>query len=964
MSRDCVVSSVRAVSTRALPATSCASIRLSSTSRASSGCAAKPRKGDTDASARKLREALALWRGPPLADLAYEPSLQLEIARLEEMRLVTLEDRIDADLAVGRHADLVGELEPLVAGHPVRERLRAQLMLALYRSARQSEALDAYRAARRELTQGLGLEPSPRLRQLERAILRQDPELELPVGGRNGAGRGPPREPVKDRGVGGGSRTDTPRGRWVRVVFAAAALALCGAAVIALGGDDGHDASPPIGSGLAMIDPSQARVSAFTELPAAPGNIAIGEGAVWMLNSEDDAITGVDPRSGRLVKSIRTGRRHSDLAAGAGALWVGNGAGRWWNNTTSVSRVDPRSAAITHTEPLPDKTGGRSGQGPSLGFPHIAVGAGAVWVLNPDDTLSRLDPRTGRRVATIEAGVLGRTIAAGAEGVWFLSGWRPGSVLGVDPRTNRVAQTIHVGSDSLAGIAVGAGSIWATSPQDGQLWRIDPRTRLTRTIDVGVGVEFVAFGAGAVWTGNYVDGVVTRVDPRTNRVAARVQVGAVQTLAAGPGGARAGVARGTRDGTLPAPTCSQIASGGRAPDVLIASDLPLQGPVTASTRAQVEAIRLVLAQRGFRAGEHVVGYQSCDDSTAQSGFFEPRKCAANANAYARAPRVVAVIGPSNSQCAQAQVAILNRAPGGPLALVTPGSTAPDLTRGGRLDDRSWGLRGDPDVYYPTGRRNFLRVSPRDDVLGVALALHAQRLGLRRVYVLYDRQNGRKVHVTDPFRRAAARLGVGITGAAAFDGTAESYAALAGRVAGSGADGVVIGGNLNEGGGRLLKALRARVGEQVAIMTGDWFLPISDALELAGGAAHGLYVATGLLPPWDELRPTPAQARVARDLGDVANAEGVAHAALAAEVILQAIARSDGSRASVLRELWATRVTGGALGPFGFDRYGDITPASVAIVRVTGARGSDPRLAPYLRGGRVERVVRVPASLSG
>ena len=225
----------------------------------------------------------------------------------------------------------------------------------------------------------------------------------------------------------------------------------------------------------------------------------------------------------------------------------------------------------------------------------------------------------------------------------------------------------------LAGIALGAGSIWATSPQDGQLWRIDPRTRLTRTIDVGVGVEFVAFGAGAVWTGNYVDGVVTRVDPRTNRVAARVQVGAVQTLAAGPGGARAGVARGTRDGTLPAPTCSQIASGGRAPDVLIASDLPLQGPVTASTRAQVEAIRLVLAQRGFRAGEHVVGYQSCDHSTAQSGFFEPRKCAANANAYARAPRVVAVIGPSNSYCAQAQIAILNRAPGGPLALVTRGA---------------------------------------------------------------------------------------------------------------------------------------------------------------------------------------------------------------------------------------------------------------------------------------------------
>ena len=135
------------------------------------------RRADPPRAAEKLRAALALWRGPALADLAYEPFAQTEIARLEELRLATLEERIDADLACGRHADLVGELEALAAAHPMRERLRAQLMLAFYRSGRQAEALHVYRAARRELADELGLEPGEELRRLERAILAQDPEL-------------------------------------------------------------------------------------------------------------------------------------------------------------------------------------------------------------------------------------------------------------------------------------------------------------------------------------------------------------------------------------------------------------------------------------------------------------------------------------------------------------------------------------------------------------------------------------------------------------------------------------------------------------------------------------------------------------------------------------------------------------------------------------------------------------------
>jgi DNA-binding SARP family transcriptional activator len=129
--------------------------------------------------AEKLREALALWRGPALSDFAYEPFAQAAISRLEELRLLALEKRIGADLELGRHAELVPELEPLVAEHPLREGLREKLMLALYRSGRQAEALDSYHTGRRLLVDELGIEPGTALQSLEKAILQQDPFLDL-----------------------------------------------------------------------------------------------------------------------------------------------------------------------------------------------------------------------------------------------------------------------------------------------------------------------------------------------------------------------------------------------------------------------------------------------------------------------------------------------------------------------------------------------------------------------------------------------------------------------------------------------------------------------------------------------------------------------------------------------------------------------------------------------------------------
>ena len=175
--------------------------------------------GEAGPAAEALRAALGLWRGPPLSDFSAEPFSQAEIARLEELRLAALEERIEADLVLGRQAELVPELEALVRQQPLRERLWAQLMLALYRSGQQAKALATYEQARRMLAEELGLAPGRTLQELERAILRQDTELDQP--GVRPAG--PP--PVGTRA--------RPRHR-KRLGLAAAALLVVGATAIGL----------------------------------------------------------------------------------------------------------------------------------------------------------------------------------------------------------------------------------------------------------------------------------------------------------------------------------------------------------------------------------------------------------------------------------------------------------------------------------------------------------------------------------------------------------------------------------------------------------------------------------------------------------------------------------------------------------------------------------------------------------
>jgi DNA-binding SARP family transcriptional activator len=267
--------------------------------------------GQPEEASRKLREALALWRGPPLSDFAFDSFAQTEIARLEERRLVALEERIEADLALGRAADLVAEIESLVAQHPLRERLRAELMLALYRSGRQAEALHVFQDARRKLVDELGVEPGPALQQLQRAILAHDPSL-----GPAGATRsGTASEPGQA----------TPAGRLPsRVVLAAGAVLLAvaaGAAVLELIGGASRSELEVTGNSLAGVDPVTNRVVADVPVGRTPASVATGEGAVWTVNADDQTVSRYDPET-RTVRSFGVGATPTAVAVGSGAVWV------------------------------------------------------------------------------------------------------------------------------------------------------------------------------------------------------------------------------------------------------------------------------------------------------------------------------------------------------------------------------------------------------------------------------------------------------------------------------------------------------------------------------------------------------------------------------------------------------------------------------------------------------------------
>jgi YVTN family beta-propeller protein len=440
-----------------------------------------------------LREALGLWRGRAFVEVADERWARPEAERLEELRLQAVEDRVDAELALGRHAALVPELELLAAQNPNRERLVGQHMLALYRCGRQADALAAYRAARRSLVDELGLEPGPELRRLEAAVLAQDPALDPPPSARPG-----PTDAVPGK-----------RRRTLRAALGAVAILVAGAfALIGLSGGDEGPRRTIAANGAGALDPVTGRVLASVDVGSDPAGIASGAGRIWVTNGAEGTVTRIDAGDGHVDQTLTVGSSPAGIAAGAGAIWVANAL------DGSVSRIDPRAGQVVQTI--------RVGRRPVA----LTVGAGAVWVVDADgDALIPLDPNSGlpRRAIRLDSSPRGLAVGFGA--VWVAEPLAH-KLVRIDPRSGATVAEIAVGAGAGA-VAVGGGAVWVVNGLDGTLSRVDPaRNAVASTVPVGSAPTGVAASGDVVWVADEGGGEVVSVDPRTGGVRRRYAVGA------------------------------------------------------------------------------------------------------------------------------------------------------------------------------------------------------------------------------------------------------------------------------------------------------------------------------------------------------------------------------------------------------------------------------------------------------
>jgi YVTN family beta-propeller protein len=507
--------------------------------------------GESETASARLAEALTLWRGTPLQDLEALPFAQTEIARLEELRLGVVEDRIDADLARGRNGDLVPELESLVAEHPLRERLRGQLMLALYQAGRQADALAAYRNARIVLVDGLGLEPSAELQAIEGAILRHDPSL--------AARASQVREETSPR-------LDQPvRRARLATWIAAAVISLAAVVAVTVFAVTRSGESKDIriaANGVGVIE--HGKVVAAGTLGASPNSIAVGAGSVWVTSTDEHSVSRIGPETGRVLQTIPVGSGASGIAADAHAVWVANSL------DSTVSRIDPRTNAVVQTI--------AAGSAPAA----VVLAGGSVWVTDEDDqTISQFDSRTGKRTSRRPLGAAPHALAFGAGSLWVADEKR-GVVFRFDPVRKTVVDTINVGNDPVA-VAFGAGSVWVANNLDGTVSRIDPaRDAIAATIPAGDGPRGIAVSHEGIWVSNEFDGKLALIDPHSDRVTRLLHLGEQpQGVAAADGRLFVAVrsaGNAHRGGTLrlvgtpPRPTSFDTVNYGVAPTTLLTND--------------------------------------------------------------------------------------------------------------------------------------------------------------------------------------------------------------------------------------------------------------------------------------------------------------------------------------------------------------------------------------------------------
>lgn len=481
--------------------------------------------GEPETAAELFRNALALWRGPTLAGLTLESQGHDEIARLDELRLTALMDRIDCDLALGRHENVLGELQLIIREHPLHERPRAQQMLALYRSDRQADALAAYQRARHVLVGELGIEPSESLQRLQQAILRHDPALEAPTGtaGVNGSARAPsPNDAPAPR---------APR-RWhvyrLRYLVAAGLAAAAAGATIAFLATEGGGVSPPNSpvssvtpNSVAVLDPAtEAQIGDYGG-GLEPGPMALVGQSLWIVSRGNASINRYDLRARRGIPPLQLGPAVDDIAVdGEGHAWISNRK----PVVTLIGHVADGTGPYARPVMRTDRVGV-----PLPGAGAEAVGGGYLWVISDlpgrnGDSVSLIDTRNRHLASTIAVGRQTTAIAYGYRAAW-IAAYAPAHstawLLRIRPGSNSI-ESLELETGDGAGplaVAVGEGGVWVITSR-GNLLRIDPSNLQIagRISMVAEQPMLLAAGAGSVWTANHTDYSVSKIDPRTNTI--------------------------------------------------------------------------------------------------------------------------------------------------------------------------------------------------------------------------------------------------------------------------------------------------------------------------------------------------------------------------------------------------------------------------------------------------------------
>jgi DNA-binding SARP family transcriptional activator len=494
--------------------------------------------GESEAASRLLQEALALWRGPTLAGLALESLGRDEVAQLDELRLTALMDRIDCDLALGRHEQALGELQVLVREHPLRERVRAQQMLALYRAGRQADALDAYAEARGTLVDDLGIEPSQALQRLQQAILRHDPALEAPAGtaAADGAPPAPPPAlPARSR--------PRQRGRRRRYLVAAglvivAAIAALAAVLSTRGGGVGPPSSPVSYVGpndVARLDPATGKVVGAGGGGVKPGPMALVGEWLWVVTRGDAMIGRYNLRTQHGMPPLQPAPALDDIAVDAeGHAWVSDRKPvvTWIGHVTDGT--GPYETPVVSSErigvPLP-------------GAGAEAVGGGYLWVISDlpgrtGESVSLIDVRNRRLASTIPLGRQTTALTYGFQAAW-IGAYDPehSTTLLLKARRDSPVESLKLETGDGAGplaVAVGEGSVWVITSR-GNLLRIDPRTlQIVHRVSMSAELPtLLAVGAGSVWTANHIGYSVSQINPHNNEVVRTVPLGRYDAVPCG-----------------------------------------------------------------------------------------------------------------------------------------------------------------------------------------------------------------------------------------------------------------------------------------------------------------------------------------------------------------------------------------------------------------------------------------------